>query len=50
MPEPIDGKVYDDMGWLADMNRPSKEHSKFTDDIRITETLKKINKIMQKLL
>ena len=50
MPEPIDGKVYDDMGWLADMNRPSKEHSKFTDDIKITENLKKINKIMQKLL
>ena len=50
MPEPIDGKVYDDMGWLADMNRPSKEHSKFTDDIKITENLKKINKIMQKIL
>jgi hypothetical protein len=32
------------------MNRPSKEHSKFTDDIKITENLKKINKIMQKLL
>jgi len=49
-PEPIDNKLVDDMGWLADMNRPSKEHSKFQDDIKITENLKRINEIMKKLL
>jgi hypothetical protein len=49
-PEPIDDKIYDDMGWLADMNRPSKEHSKFADDVAITENLKRINEIMKKLL
>ena len=49
-PEPIDNDLVDDMGWLADMNRPSKEHSKFQDDIKITENLKRINEIMKKLL
>ena len=49
-PEPIDDTLVDDMGWLADMNRPSKEHSKFQDDIKITENLKRINEIMKKLL
>ena len=50
MPEPIDDKLIDDMGWLSNMNRPSKEHSKFSDDIKITEELKKINNIMKKLI
>lgn len=50
MPEPIDDKLVDDMGWLSNMNRPSKEHSKFSDDIKITEALKKINNIMKKLI
>ena len=50
MPEPIDDKLIDDMGWLSNMNRPSKEHSKFSDDIKITEALKKINNIMKKLI
>jgi hypothetical protein len=48
-PEPIDQKVVDDMGWLADMNRPSKEHSDFADDVAITEALKRINEIMKKI-
>lgn len=49
-PEPLDTKLKDDMGWLADLNRPSKEHSNFVDDIKITENLKRINEIMKKLL
>ena len=48
-PEPIDKKMVDDLGWLTDMNRPSKEHSKFADDIAITESLKRINEIMKKI-
>jgi hypothetical protein len=35
---------------LADMNRPSKEHSKFNDDIKITESLKRITEIMKKII
>ena len=50
MPAMVDKKLVDDMGWLADMNRPSKEHSNFVDDIKITENLKRINDIMKKLL
>ena len=50
VPEPIDDKLIDDMGWLADMNRPSKEHSKFTDDVRITENLNRINEIIKKII
>lgn len=49
-PEMPDKKLMDDMGWLADMNRPSKEHSDFVDDVKITENLKRINEIMKKLL
>lgn len=49
-PEPVDTKLHDEMGWLADMNRPSKEHSTFTQDVKITEHLKRINEIMKKLL
>ena len=41
MPEPIDGKVYDDMGWLADMNRPSKDHSSFVQDIKKTSEIRR---------
>lgn len=50
MPDDVNDGLVDDMGWLADMNRPSKEHSKFQDDIKITENLKRINEIMKKLL
>ena len=42
--------LIDDMGWLADMNRPSKEHSSVNDDIKITEALKRINDIMKKII
>jgi hypothetical protein len=34
---------------LKDMNRPSKSHSSYNDDIKITECLKQINEIMTKL-
>lgn len=35
---------------LNTMNRPSKSHSSFTSDIKITENLKRINEIISKLL
>ena len=46
----INQDLVDDMGWLADMNRPSKEHSSVNDDIKITEALKRINDIMKKII
>lgn len=49
-PEPVDSNLHDEMGWLADMNRPSNEHSTFVQDVKITENLKRINEIMKKLL
>lgn len=50
MPDDVNDELVDDMGWLADMNRPSKEHSGFNDDIKITESLRRINEIMKKLI
>ena len=50
MPDDVNQDLIDDMGWLADMNRPSKEHSSVNDDIRITEALKRINDIMKKII
>ena len=45
--DPIDTDLSEKMGWLSDLNRPSKEHSSFTDDVRINENLKRINKIIK---
>ena len=50
MPDDVNQDLIDDMGWLADMNRPSKEHSSTNDDIKITEALKRINDIMKKII
>jgi hypothetical protein len=50
MPSDVNQDLIDDMGWLADMNRPSKEHSSVNDDIKITEALKRINDIMKKII
>jgi hypothetical protein len=50
MPSDVNQDLIDDMGWLADMNRPSKEHSSTNDDIKITEALKRINDIMKKII
>ena len=50
MPDDVNDDLIDNMGWLADMNRPSKEHSSVNDDIKITEALKRINDIMKKII
>lgn len=34
---------------LNDLNRPTKSHSSYNDDIKITECLRRINEIMTKL-
>jgi hypothetical protein len=35
---------------LRTMNRPSKEHGKSIDDIKITESLKRINDLISKII
>jgi len=42
-----DGKKQDD---ISSMNRLSKSHRKQNDDIKITETLKRINDLMKKII
>ena len=50
MPDDVNKDLIDDMGWLADMNRPSKEHSTFTQDVRIREDLDRINNLIKKII
>ncbi len=49
-PEEIDVKFIKDLGPIADMLRPSKEHSTFTQDVRIKEDLERINQIMKQII
>ena len=49
-PEPIDGEMMQDLGPIADMIRPSKDHSTFVQDIRINEALDRINEIMRQII
>lgn len=46
--DPRDIELSEKLGWLTSMNRPSEEHSKFVDNIKITENLKRINEIIKK--
>lgn len=50
MPDDINDELIDNMGWLSNMNRETKSHKGYNDDIKITENLKRINEIMQKLI
>lgn len=49
-PEPMDVDMMSDLGPIADMLRPSKEHSTFTQDVRIKEDLDRINEIMRQII
>jgi hypothetical protein len=50
MPDPIDSNLVNDLGPYADMIRPSKDHSTFTQDVRIKEDLDRINQIIKQIL
>ena len=50
VPDPIDDKMIKDLGPIADMLRPSQDHSTFTQDVRIKEDLNRINQIMKKII
>lgn len=47
IPSAEDIELSEKLGWLTSMNRPSKEHSKFVDDVKIIENLKRINQIIK---
>ena len=49
-PEPIDKNLTKNMGWLADFNNPSDEHSDFVSDITLSEDLKRINNLIKKII
>ena len=50
MPDEVDDKMIKDLGPIADMLRPSKEHSTFSQDVRIKEDVNRINQIMKKII
>ena len=50
MPSELDDLLIKDLGPIADMMRPSKDHSTFTQDVRIREDLNRINDIMKKII
>jgi hypothetical protein len=50
MPADVDDVLLDKLGPLADMVRPSKEHSTFNQDIRIKEDLDRINQIIKQII
>ena len=49
-PDEIDDKFIKDLGPIADMLRPSQEHSTFTQDVRIKESVDRINQLMKKII
>ena len=50
MPDKIDVNTIKDIGPYADMIRPSKDHSTFTQDVRIKEDVNRINQIIKKII
>jgi hypothetical protein len=50
MSEPIDSELMKNLGPIADMVRPSKDHSTFSQDVRIKEDLDRINDLMKKII
>ena len=50
MPADVDDTLVDKLGPLADMVRPSKDHSTFSQDIRIKEDLERINQIIKQII
>ena len=49
-PEEIDQNLVKDLGWLVDLNRPSQEHSSQVDDLKIQESLNRINDLIKKII
>ena len=49
-PEEIEQNLVKDLGWLVDLNRPSQEHSSQVDDLKIQESLNRINDLIKKII
>jgi hypothetical protein len=50
MPDDMDDTYIKDLGPIADMARPSKDHSTFVQDVRIKEDLDRINNLIKKII
>ena len=50
IPNEMDDNFIKDLGPIADMLRPSQEHSTFTQDVRIRESVDRINQLMKKII
>ena len=50
MPDELSGEELKSLGPIADMIRPSKDHSTFTQDVRIKEEVNRINNLMKKII
>ena len=50
IPDDLSDEDIKNLGPIADMLRPSKEHSTFTQDVRIKEDLDRINQIMKQII
>lgn len=50
IPDEMDDNFIKDLGPIADMLRPSQEHSTFTQDVRIRESVDRINQLMKKII
>lgn len=50
MPDEINDTMIKDLGPIADMLRPSKEHSTFVQDVKITEDVNRINQLIKKII
>jgi hypothetical protein len=50
LPDEIDANMIKDLGPIADMLRPSKEHSTFVQDVSIKEDVDRINLLMKKII
>lgn len=50
MPSDLNDDDIKNLGPIADMLRPSKEHSTFTQDVRIKEDLDRINQLIKQII
>ena len=50
MPDELNGEELKSLGPIADMIRPSKDHSTFSQDVQVNEDINRINNLMKKII
>jgi hypothetical protein len=50
MPDELSDEDFKSLGPIADMIRPSKDHSTFSQDVQIKEDIDRINNLMKKII